>query len=197
MEDFEDFTGRFQRVGKPKKIPGISIFDVHGQLVQANPEGERIAKELFLEKDITQGLAVLCRWAKRHLKNYRKPGDRPISPFTPMLSAMKGSYFFQTYLLIDEKDLMKSHILVVIESLSIREESTLEEVCRQLQLSRRQKDIVGLLANGYTNKEIAQFLSLSHETVKSYLAEVRRKMGVSNRTQILSRIVSLQLVKNH
>lgn len=110
---------------------------------------------------------------------------------------MRGCYFFQTFLLVNEKDLLKSHILVVIESLSIREEINIEEICRKFRLSRRERDTVGLLVNGYANKEIAQFLSISHETVKSHLGGIRRKLGVSNRTQILSRIVSLQLAGKH
>lgn len=193
----EDFIEGFQKVGNPRRVPGVLIFDIHGQLVQANPEGERVSKDLFPEKEITQGFAVLCRWVRRHLNSHREAGDRPVCLFTPMLSTMRGGYFFQTILLANEKDLMKSHILVVIESLSVYEELNLTEICRRFGFSRREGDVVGLLVNGYTNKEIAQFLSISHETVKSFLAGIRRKLGVFNRTQILSRIVSLHLATKH
>lgn len=193
----EDFIGGFQKVENPRSAPGFLIFDIHGRLVQANPEGERISKDLFPEKDIAQEFAVLCRWVRRYLRACREPGDRPVCRFTPMLSTIRGCYFFQTFLLADEKDLLKSHILVVIESLSVREDLDLEEACRQFRLSRRERDVIGLLVNGDTNKEIARFLSISHETVKSFLAGIRRKLGVSNRTQILSRILSLQLGGKH
>jgi ATP/maltotriose-dependent transcriptional regulator MalT len=50
-------------------------------------------------------------------------------------------------------------------------------------LSEREKEILRLLADGLTNREIADRLYLSHETVKWYNKQLYGKLGVSNRTQ--------------
>jgi DNA-binding NarL/FixJ family response regulator len=49
-------------------------------------------------------------------------------------------------------------------------------------LSRRERDVLRLLASGATNPEIAQLLHLSRHTVKQHTSSVYRKLGVRNRT---------------
>lgn len=49
-----------------------------------------------------------------------------------------------------------------------------------LSLTRRERQILSLLAEGYTMKEIGVKLSLSFETVHSYMKSLRAKMGCSN-----------------
>ncbi len=50
-------------------------------------------------------------------------------------------------------------------------------------LTQREREILGLLADGLTNREIADRLYLSHETIKWYNKQLYGKLGVSNRTQ--------------
>ena len=50
-------------------------------------------------------------------------------------------------------------------------------------LTPREREILGLLADGLTNREIADRLYLSQETIKWYNKQLYGKLGVSNRTQ--------------
>ena len=50
-------------------------------------------------------------------------------------------------------------------------------------LTQREREILGLLADGLTNREIADRLYLSHETVKWHNKQLYGKLGVRNRTQ--------------
>ena len=52
-------------------------------------------------------------------------------------------------------------------------------------LSKRELEVVRCLAEGLTNREIAQRLALSQHTVKNYLFRVFEKTGVSNRLELL------------
>ena len=51
------------------------------------------------------------------------------------------------------------------------------------QLSERERQILVLLADGLSNREIAKDLFLSEKTVKAHLIAIYRKLGVVNRTQ--------------
>jgi DNA-binding NarL/FixJ family response regulator len=53
----------------------------------------------------------------------------------------------------------------------------------EYSLTQREHDILSLLAEGRSNREIAQALYLSEKTVKAHLAAIFRKLGVTNRTQ--------------
>jgi DNA-binding NarL/FixJ family response regulator len=52
-------------------------------------------------------------------------------------------------------------------------------------LSKRELDVVHCLAEGLTNREIAERLSLSQHTIKNYLFRVFDKLGVSSRLELL------------
>lgn len=52
-------------------------------------------------------------------------------------------------------------------------------------LSKREEDVVGLLMEGLSNREIAQTLQLSEHTIKNYLFRIFDKLGVSSRTELL------------
>jgi DNA-binding NarL/FixJ family response regulator len=50
-------------------------------------------------------------------------------------------------------------------------------------MSPRQRDVLRLLVEGRTNKQICRELGLSESTVKTHLEAIFRKLGVVSRTQ--------------
>src|SRR5205809_159392 len=50
-------------------------------------------------------------------------------------------------------------------------------------LTKREREILALVAEGLSNREIADKLVLSPETVKSHVAAILEKLNVSDRTQ--------------
>jgi two-component system NarL family response regulator len=59
----------------------------------------------------------------------------------------------------------------------------LAERVTQVQLTPRELAALRLLANGQSNKEIATSLDISERTVKSHLAHLFEKLGVTSRTE--------------
>jgi DNA-binding NarL/FixJ family response regulator len=53
----------------------------------------------------------------------------------------------------------------------------------ELQLSARQREIVDLLMQGKSNKEMAEQLSLSSNTIKAHLQHIFRKINVASRLE--------------
>lgn len=50
-------------------------------------------------------------------------------------------------------------------------------------LSKRETEVLALVAKGYANKEVADALGLSFETVRSYLKTIYSKLHVRSRTE--------------
>jgi DNA-binding NarL/FixJ family response regulator len=53
----------------------------------------------------------------------------------------------------------------------------------EVPLTQREAEVLRQMANGLTNKEIAQSLHISYETVKEHIQHVLGKIGLTDRTQ--------------
>lgn len=58
---------------------------------------------------------------------------------------------------------------------------------RRLGLSRREQQLIPLIAQGLTNKEIANHFSLSEQTVKNHLYRMKHKIGAEDRLELVQR----------
>jgi NarL family two-component system response regulator LiaR len=70
----------------------------------------------------------------------------------------------------------------------------IEEMKSMPEMSQRQLEILNLVAKGFSNKEIADVLGVSLETVKDHIKKILLKMGAASRTEAASLAVNLQLV---
>ena len=61
----------------------------------------------------------------------------------------------------------------------------------QLGLTRRQQQLVPLIAQGFTNKEIACQLNISEQTVKNHIHRMLRRVGATDRLQVIDMTRSL------
>jgi NarL family two-component system response regulator LiaR len=61
-------------------------------------------------------------------------------------------------------------------------------------LTERERQVLTLLVDGMTNKEIANQLSLSHGTVRVYVSHILAKLGVGNRTEAATLALQNNLV---
>jgi two-component system response regulator NreC len=62
-------------------------------------------------------------------------------------------------------------------------------------LSDREREVVRLIANGYTNPEIAERLNVAERTVKTYRARAIEKLGFSSRAEITAYVRRIGLVE--
>lgn len=63
-------------------------------------------------------------------------------------------------------------------------------------LSPREKEILSLLAEGYSNKEIADLLVISPSTVHSHRSNVMDKLGLNNRRELIQYARKRGLIKD-
>jgi DNA-binding CsgD family transcriptional regulator len=61
-------------------------------------------------------------------------------------------------------------------------------------LAKRELEVLQLLANGITTEGIAQELSLSPNTVRSYVESAVRKLGARGRTHAVAEAFRRQLI---
>lgn len=59
------------------------------------------------------------------------------------------------------------------------------DACGRNILSKREDEVVALVADGLTNREVSEKLKLSEHTVKSYLFKIFEKLGISTRVELV------------
>lgn len=57
-------------------------------------------------------------------------------------------------------------------------------IIESVRMTKREKQVIELIAEGFTNKEIAQKLHLSTHTVKSHVHNILEKLALNTRVQI-------------
>lgn len=68
------------------------------------------------------------------------------------------------------------------------------EAIDYMGISDREVEVLELLAHGLTNKEIAERLFVSPNTVKTHLANLYGKLDVARRTQAIRKARSLRII---
>jgi DNA-binding CsgD family transcriptional regulator len=69
-----------------------------------------------------------------------------------------------------------------------------EEKLRELGITQREHEILGLIAEGLSNREIGERLFISENTVKTHSARLFEKMGVARRVQAARKGKELGLI---
>jgi len=93
--------------------------------------------------------------------------------FSSIRTVMNGRFWVgQT----EVKDLM--------EALRYYVASADEDSKKHFGLTSRERDVVGAITVGFTNREIAEKFSISEQTVKHHLRNIFDKTGVSNRLEL-------------
>jgi DNA-binding NarL/FixJ family response regulator len=120
-----------------------------------------------------------------------------------LLQALKSGA--QGYLLkkVDPRDLFSTIRGVMRGELSISpgmagqlldELARLSQPRRAQDLSPREREVLALVVEGKTNKEIAALLSVAENTAKNHLKSILEKLGVENRVQAASLAIRERLV---
>lgn len=59
-------------------------------------------------------------------------------------------------------------------------------------LTAREQQILDLIAEGFTNRQISSNLSISEATVENHIHHIFVKLGISNRAQAVARAFQLR-----
>jgi len=74
-------------------------------------------------------------------------------------------------------------------------DSTVATNKKKPTITKRQMEVLTLLAEGKTNKEIARILKISDTTVKTHTTTIFRQLGAENRTQAVHLALQLKLLE--
>src|SRR5206468_797282 len=91
----------------------------------------------------------------------------------------------------DRHYLHQSRILITMEEVGRRQEAVTEQAKELFRLTEREVAVVQNLLKGWTNKEIANQLGVTEQTVKEHIKHIMEKTKTSTRTGILVQVLRL------
>ena len=184
-------------IGKQSSV-GVILLDESLKVVYTNPKAEEAFGKLHysgpavdLKDPLSLQLLGDCREIQARLKNC--PNGGIMVPRHRVLEGPDHTSFTIVSRLLDRGFEWEGSPLLMV---SIEEQSGAnpnvdpQYLMEKFSLSRRETDVVSLLFLGLKNSQIAQKLFVSEITVKKHLQNIYGKVGVSNRTTLVNRILT-------
>jgi DNA-binding CsgD family transcriptional regulator len=66
--------------------------------------------------------------------------------------------------------------------------------CDQEHMTRRELDVIALVAVGYSNAQIAWRIGLSRHTVATHVTTAMRRVGARNRAELVARCYAIDFL---
>ena len=167
-----------------RAIPGTLIFDLDNRLLFINNEALALLPEK--KPDIPQEILILCERVKG------KPSPEELSEIPNqngiVLQNETGFRYSARAFLISRRmaEGEVSHIMVLLERVVERRTIHFGEVAERYQLSKREIEVVRMICEGWTNREIGEKLFISEYTVKDHIKNIMRKMEVASRNELVA-----------
>lgn len=179
--------------------PGIVVLSSSLQLLHMNRQASELCKKINqaehtaesprqaygvlptalteLSSEIVKALTVRTEakdWEQFEVKRLAGATEQPI--------LLRG------FGLPDRNGLTSARLVITMEEVGRRQQFSAEQAKERFQLTNREQSVVEHLAKGWTNKEIANALGITEQTVKEHIKHIMRKTNSTTRTGILAQI---------
>jgi DNA-binding CsgD family transcriptional regulator len=185
-----------ESIAEKRAGPGILILTCNHQLLYKDRRAWELCAELNKDAGKSNGvvpssIAELCGeitkllqvwtdakdWEQIRIKRVIGNPDRPI-----LLSGLG---------LPDRNESHEARILITMEEIGRRQGAILSQVKDLFRLTDREVTVVENLLKGWTNKEIANELGVTEQTVKEHIKHIMAKTKTTTRTGILVQVLRL------
>ncbi len=162
-----------------RATPGIMILGMDGMLMYVNEE----ALEIIPEPDkIPEDIKNLCDSIKCNIEN---PADK--HKYISIHNYLGKPFSIRAFPIGKDHESSKpTHIMILIERITKKREIDIQKVKDKFKLTKRETEIVRLIADGHNNKEISDMLLVSEYTVKDHIKNILRKMNAKSRNEIIA-----------
>ncbi len=154
----------------PRRQVDITLLDTYGEL---DALGERVRS---LSSDAGNGVVVVFSFS-----------DRPQAVRRAMRAGVRGfiskAVPRETIIAGIRAAARGERVVLTQRSRHAQIEAALRWPGRELGLTERESELLALFPTGMTNRELAEHLSVSENTVKTQLRSLYGKLGVRNRAQ--------------
>lgn len=180
--------------------PGIVVLSTSMQLLHMNRQASDLSKLINEAEKINntgmiasgvlpKALTELCGEIVKALQIRTEAKDWEQFEVKALAGDQNKPILLRGFGLPDQAGIQQSRIVVTLEEVGRRQRATTDQAKERFQLTDREQTVVEHLAKGWTNKEIANALGITEQTVKEHIKHIMRKTNSTTRTGILSQVL--------
>ena len=192
-----------EKIAEKRAVPGVLSFTATMQLLYMNSEAEELCQQIkpvHLEHEnhengakgngtIPQEIGELCRSLQEKMYDDPDSKDNDEIQLRRVIGDSNFPILLRGFLIPGQNDEDEARFLVLMEKLGRRSQVPTDVAKKHFQLTDREHEIVTHVADGRTNREIAEALDISEHTVKEHIKHILRKTQSGTRTGILAQIL--------
>jgi DNA-binding CsgD family transcriptional regulator len=178
---------------------GIVVLSSSMQLLHMNKQAAELSKQINMAENnggpprAAQGvlpaiLTELCLEIVKALQVRTEAKDWEQFEVKRIAGNANHPILLRGFGLPDKGGVQHARLVVTMEELGRRQHLNTEQAKEKFQLTNREQSVVENLAKGWTNKEIANALLITEQTVKEHIKHIMRKTNATTRTGILVQV---------
>lgn len=186
-----------ESMAAPHAGPGIMLFTASMQLLYKDRRAWELCQQIIRCQDgktangvLPPAIASLVDQIQKILKVRTDPKDWEQIQLRHVVNTLHSSVLLCGMAFIDQTNAQK-RILIVISEVGIDawQDKVIVQAKEKFHLTARETTVVQHLLKGWTNKEIANEMRLSEQTIKEYFRHIFEKTSTTRRTGTVMRII--------
>ena len=196
LDSTAELPVHMENIAEQRSGPGVIVLTAALSLVHMNGQAADLCKEIgqgHSSKPGDGGLPApvheLGNEIRTMLQVRTEAKDWEQFQIRRLIGDMRHAVLLRGFGLPDHGGLEHARIIVIMEEVGRRQESSTEEAKARFNLTDREESVVRQLSKGWTNKEIALSLGITEQTVKEHIKHIMHKTKTTTRTGILVQIL--------
>ena len=185
-----------QAASEKRTNPGVIVLTHQGQLLYLNHEASELCAEINQARlgQVARGVLPIEVVNLCHAIAEKITGVQDVKAWEGMqirllIADLAPPMLLRGFGIPGPDDLHQARVLILLDRVVSREPVSISQAFGRFQLSIRGRAVVKWLVQGHTNKEIAQRLEITEQTVKEHIQRLMRKTRTTTRTGLLARLL--------
>ena len=178
---------------------GIVVLSSSMQLLHMNRQAAELSKKVNMSENggspprsaqgvLPAALTQLCSEVLKALQVRTEAKDWEQFEVKRVAGNSEQPILLRGFGLPDRGGITNARLVITMEEIGRRQQFNTEQAKERFQLTNREHAVVEHLAKGWTNKEIANALNITEQTVKEHIKHIMRKTNSTTRTGILAQV---------
>lgn len=178
---------------------GIVVLSSSMQLLHMNRQAAELSKLINMAENggapaksaqgvLPSALTELCTEVMKALQVRTEAKDWEQFEIKRIAGNPNQPVLLRGFGLPDRGGIQHARLVVTLEELGRRQQLNTDQAKERFQLTNREQSVVENLAKGWTNKEIANALKITEQTVKEHIKHIMRKTNSTTRTGVLVQV---------